>query len=151
MNSKTRKERSEAGIFPAGDRVVIKPDEIEEEVTKSKIELPDWVRTKYEQGQATGTLVAVGPDAFNHITERVYHVHGEGRKELIEERVRGYSEPFAQVGDRVAFAKYSGMRVKGEDGQRYIILNDEDIVCRVSDSVEFTDLDTRKMAGKVNE
>ena len=138
------KSKSEAGIYPAGSRVLIRPDEIEEEITESGIVLLQETRDKYQAAQSSGTVVAVGPDAWNHVTERVYHIHGEGRKELVEERVRGYSEPFARAGDRVAFAKYSGLRVTGEDSNRYLILNDEDITARVSDNVEFTELDTRK-------
>ena len=139
--------RNESGIAPAGDRILVSPDKIEEEITEAGIVLLKETRDKYETAQSSGTLVAVGPDAFRHVTERVYRVKGDGRKELVEERLRGYSEPFAAVGERVAFAKYSGLRVTGEDGERYIILNDEDITARVSDNVEFTELDTRKPLG----
>ena len=145
---KMKVNQNKAGIWPAGDRVLVKADPIDSENKEDhKIFIPDGVKMKYQQAQATGTLVAVGPDAYCHVTERVYHVHDGGRKELFEERLRGYSEPFAKVGDRVAFAKFSGMRVKGEDGEEYIILNDEDITARVSDKVEFTELDTRKGLG----
>jgi co-chaperonin GroES (HSP10) len=117
------KTKSEAGIYPAGDRVLVKPDEIEEEITPSGIVLPPEAKRRYDAGQASGVLVAVGPDAFRHVVERVYHVHGNNERELIEER----------------------------NGKTYILMNDEDITARLSDAVEFTDLDTRKMAGKINE
>lgn len=136
--------KNRSGIYPAANRVLILPDPIEDQVTSSKIEIPDSVKRKYEQAQATGVLVDVGPDAFFHVVERRYICHGNGEKELAEETVKGYKEPFAKVGDRIAFAKYSGLRVTGEDGERYLVLNDEDITARVSDDVEFTDLDTRK-------
>ena len=145
---KMKTTTNRAGIYPAGDRVLVSPDKIEEEITPSGIVILQETRDKYETAQSSGTLVAVGPDAFRHVTERVYKVKADGRKELVEERLRGYSEPFAEVGERVAFAKYSGLRVKGEDGERYIILNDEDITARVSDNVEFTELDTRKPLGE---
>ncbi len=139
---------NKVGIWPSGDRVLVKPDPIDDKIgTSSKIELPDFVKAKYENAQATGTLIATGPDAFNHVTEKTYIVHDDDRWELTEVKVRGYSEPFANIGDRVAFAKYSGLRVKGEDGESYILLNDEDITARVSDDVEFTELDTRKPLG----
>lgn len=137
-------KQTTAGISPAGDRVLVLPDPIESSVTSSKIELPDWVQNKYQHGQASGVLVAVGPDAFQHVIERVFTVHDDNRRELIEERVKGYSRPFASVGDRIAYAKYSGLRVKGADGVQYMLLNDEDITAVISDDVEFTDLDTRK-------
>ena len=136
-----------SGIRPAANRVLVRPDSIEDKDKKSVIELPDEVIQRYEQGQATGVLVAAGPDAWNHVTERVYAVHENGTRQLIEERFRGYSGPFAEIGDRIAFAKFSGLRVRGEDGVRYIVLNDEDITARVSENVEFTDLDTRKRVG----
>lgn len=135
---------NKTGIFPSANRVLIKPDPIEDEVTSAGIVLPDSVKQSYEQGQATGTLVAIGPDAFCHIIERRYIVHGNGERELVEEVVKGYREPFANVGDRIAFAKYSGRPFKGTDGERYILTNDEDITGRVSEDVELTDLDTRK-------
>lgn len=139
---------NEAGIAPCGDRVLIRPDPIEDEITEAGFVLPDQYRKKYENAQASGTLVAVGPDAFRHVTERVYRIKDDGRKELAEERLRGYSGPFAAIGERVAFAQYSGVRVRGEDGELYIILNDEDITARISDAVEFTQLDTRKPLGE---
>jgi co-chaperonin GroES (HSP10) len=132
-----------SGIDPAANRVLVRPDEIETQVTSENIELPEWVVQKYEQGQATGVLVATGPDAFTHIVERAYDRSGQ----LIEKRYKGYSEPFAEIGDRIAFAKYTGLRVRGEDKVKYLILNDEDITARVSAGVEFTDLDTRKGLG----
>ena len=138
---------NKSGIRPAANRVLVRPDSIEDKDKKSVIELPDEVIQRYEQGQATGVLVAAGPDAWNHVTERVYKVHGNKERELIEERFRGYSGPFAEIGDRIAFAKFSGLRVRGEDGVRYIVLNDEDITAKVSEGVEFTDLDTRKRVG----
>jgi chaperonin GroES len=138
------KAKSRAGIYPSGDRVLVLPDPIEEEITESGIVIIQETRDKYEAAQSSGTLGAVGPDAWCHVVEQLYAVGDDGREHLIEKRVRGYSEPFAKVGDRVAFAKYSGLRVKGEDGELYRILNDEDITCRVSDNVEFTELDTRK-------
>ena len=141
------KLQNKSGIYPPSHRVLVRPDVIEKQIRRSILEIPDWVQAKYEQGQASGTLVAVGPDAFNHVTERVWRVHDDHLKELVEERIKGYSEPFADVGDRIAFAKYSGLRVKGADGEKYLILNDEDITARISDDVEFTDLDTRKGVG----
>ena len=132
-----------SGIYPCANRVLVKPDPVEEKKEGSLIELPESVRLKAEQGQASGVLVATGADAYRHVLEEVRGRAGE----VLERRSKGYSEPFAKPGDRIAFAKYTGLRVRGEDGERYLIINDEDITARVSDSVEFTDLDTRKAAG----
>ena len=135
--------QNKSGIYPAANRVLVKPDPIENQVTSENLVVPDWVKTKYEQGQATGTLSAIGPDAFTHVVERRFTASGQPDGHS----TKGYSAPFAEIGERIAFAKYTGLRVKGEDGERYLILNDEDITARVSDGVEFTDLDTRKAAG----
>ena len=143
MKLKT-KLMNKSGIYPSGNRVLVYPDQIPEQVTASGIILPQETRDKYETAQASGTLVAVGPDAFNHVTERVYHIHENNLRELIEERVRGYSEPFARPGDRISFAKYSGQRFKGKDGERYLVINDEDITTKLDPEVEITDLDTRE-------
>ena len=126
------KSLNKSGIYPCGNRVLVKRDDIKEKEEDRLIELPEWVVNKAKQGQSTGHLVAVGPDAFNHIVEKVYVHHENNVRELIEERVKGYAEPFAQPGDRIAFARYSGLSVKGEDGEEYILLNDEDITAKRS-------------------
>ena len=135
---------NKSGIYPAGNRVLIKPDPIEDQLSSSVINIPDSIKERYQQAQATGVLCEAGPDAFCHAFERRYHVHGNGERKLFEEIQKGYKEPFAKRGDRIAFAKYSGMDVWGEDGESYKIINDEDITCRVSDGVEFSDLKPRE-------
>jgi co-chaperonin GroES (HSP10) len=67
--------------------------------------------------------------------------------ELIERRISGYSEPFALPGDRISFAKFAGQKYIGKDGKRYLVINDEDITCRLDDEVELSDLKIRKGAG----
>jgi co-chaperonin GroES (HSP10) len=134
---------NESGIYPRGNRVLVYPDPIESETKTSLIELPESVMEKYQTGQASGTLIAVGPDAWNHITEKVYRVIDNSLK-LVEVRKRGYSEAFAKVGERVSYAKYAGRRFKGADGKKYLVINDEDITTGLDDSVEMSDLNTRK-------
>lgn len=134
---------NKSGIYPAANRVLVKPDPVHEKQEGSLIELPPEVVQKAEQGQASGVLVAAGPDAYRHVTEVVRDTSGA----VVERRIRGYSQPFAEIGQRVAFAKYTGLRVRGEDGERYLIINDEDITAKISDQVRFTDLDTRQAAG----
>jgi co-chaperonin GroES (HSP10) len=155
---------NKSGIYPSGNRVlvqqdpikdeltsakivIVQQDPIKDELTSAKIVILEETREKYQSAQASGTLIAVGPDAWSHITERKYHVHGNGELELYEQATRGYSEPFARVGDRISFAKYSGQKYKGKDGERYLVINDEDVTCQLDDEVELTDLDTRKGVG----
>jgi len=131
---------NKSGIYPAGNRVLIKPDEIKEEVTESGIVLPDLVKDRHQLAQKTGTLIAVGADAFTHVVERNYDSAGNP----IGHTTRGYSKPFAKVGDRVAYARYTGQTFLGEDGKDYLMTNDEDITGTVSEGVELSDFESRK-------
>lgn len=137
---------NKSGIYPSGNRVLVHQDQIEDKMKDSVIELlPDTVEAQ-QSANASGVLIAVGPDAFQHITERVYHIHDHS-KEFVEERVRGYSEPFADVGDRISFAKYAGQKYTGKDGKRYLVIQDEDVTCRLDPEVELSDLTVRKGVG----
>lgn len=138
MNKEVQPATNSSGIIPCGDRVVVKPDEIER-VTEGGIVIPDTEAEKHAGAQTIGTLIAAGPDAWSHHTEYVYR-----GGDLAEVRITGYSDSFAKAGDRVAFAKYGGLAVEGEDGKQYRILNDEDITAIVSDGVNFTDIKSRK-------
>lgn len=130
------------GISPSGNRVVVKPDDIEE-VTAGGIVIPKAHADKHALAQSTGTLVAAGPDAWKHTVTTTQRLI-DGQWKDVERKITGYSQPFANVGDRVAFAKYGGLQVEGEDGKTYRILNDEDITAVVSDEVDFTDIKSRK-------
>ena len=118
---------NKSGIHPAGDRVLIKPDEVEK-VTEGGIIIPD-TNERYAMAQSIGTVVEVGPDCWVDHVER----GPEGVK------TRGFSQPFAKPGDRVCFAKYGGLQVPGKDGEQYRIMNDVDITARVEEGVDFTD------------
>jgi chaperonin GroES len=130
------------GIWPSGNRVVVQPDEVER-VSEGGIIIPDADAERHQMAQSTGTLVAMGPDAFKEyttVTERFLN----GKWVPFERTVTGFSENFADIGDRVAFAKYGGLSVIGEDGQEYRLMNDMDITGRVSEKVNFTDIHSRK-------
>jgi len=135
--------KNESGIYPCGNRVLVYVDQIEDKIKESVIELLENTRLAMQCSNASGTLVEAGPDAFCHITEAVFSPAGD----LVEQRRRGYSEPFAESGDRISFAKYSGQKYKGKDGKEYLVLLDEDITCKLDDEVELSDLDIRKGVG----
>lgn len=126
--------KNESGIHPCGDRVLIKPDDIEEK-TEGGIIIPGTVNELHAMAQSIGTFVAAGPDAYMDSVTR----DSEGR---VVER-RGFSQSFAKPGDRVAFAKYGGLQVNGKDGQPYRLMNDVDITAVVEPGVNFTDLKSR--------
>ena len=138
--------KNESGIYPAGNRVLVFVDQIEEKIKDSLIELlPDTVEAQ-QSSNASGTLIDCGPDAFSHVTEKTYRVI-DGELRLVEVNKRGYSEPFAKPGDRISFAKFAGQKYMGKDNKRYLVLNDEDITCRLDKEVELTDLKIREGVG----
>ena len=60
-----------------------------------------------------GTVAAIGPTAWKHKD------YGYGTAEW---------EPWAKVGDRVIFGKYSGKQVHNKDtNEEFMVVNDDDI------------------------
>lgn len=112
-------ELNKSGIYPRGERVLIKPDPIEKKV--GLIEMPDMVIEKHGMAQVIGTVVQVGEAAW-----------------------REYGEPFAKVGDKVMYAKYGGLTVRGMDGEHYRIVNDLDITAIVDPGLKTTDIQSRE-------
>jgi len=138
---------NESGIYPAGNRVLVHVDQVEEKTKDTLIELlPDTVEAQ-QSSNASGVVIAVGPDAFQHKTEIIYEIGGDGRESPAQRRVSGYSQPFAKPGDRISFAKFAGYKYLGKDDKRYLVMNDEDITCKLDEEVELTDLNVRKGAG----
>jgi len=74
------------------------------------IVIPTAVADKERKAVEYGTVVQVGPTAFTALG---------GHPDLLKE------------GDEVSFLRYSGKSVVDSDGQDYIILNDEDILCKI--------------------
>ena len=91
-------------LKPLGDRVIVKPDEVENEgQTKSGLIIPDANKEK----PLTGTVVAIGPGRRDD----------QGRYLAISE--------FIKVGARVYFGKFTGVEVKQEDSEVLILHEDE--------------------------
>lgn len=94
-------------IKPAGHRILVRMDEVETTTKSGLIHLPESAKDRQEAAQTTGTLIAVGPNAWTC----------EGEK------------PWATPGDRVYFAKYVGaLVIDPETGVKYHLMNDEDIM-----------------------
>ena len=129
-----------SGIYPCGDRVLVKPDAIEA-TTEGGIVIPGTVLEHHMQAQTSGTLVAVGPDSWTHFVEM-----NEGPKGKMETK-RGFSQAFAKVGDKVMFAKFGGQTVWGKDGIEYRIMNDVDVTALIEPGVTFNEFDGRKKGG----
>lgn len=102
-------EISGESIKPAGHRVVVLVDKVEEK-TKSGIYLAGTTVDKNQMSAVVGTVISVGKDCWKEF--------GDG-------------SPWCEVGDRVIIAKYGGLFLKDiiddlEDDYR--IVNDEDIL-----------------------
>ena len=108
-----------SGINVVGDRILIEPEEIEEK-TEGGIIIADQIREEHGVANVFGRLVQAGPDAWSD-----------------------YSSSFAEVGDRVMFAKFGGLMVVGSDGKKYKVCNDTDITAVVTDEVSYTGLTAR--------
>ena len=89
-------------VRPLGDRVLVKPLEVEEK-KKGGIIIPDTAKEKPQEGK----VIAVGK---GKITE-------EGKILPLD----------VKVGDRILFGKYSGNEIKIDD-EDYLIVKEEDIL-----------------------
>jgi co-chaperonin GroES (HSP10) len=83
---------------------------------------PTEDHARREAGVDRGQVLQVGPDAF-----RGYHLNSYGTLENFK--------PWCKPGDFIAFAKYSGMVVE-KDGEKFLIINDEDVVCLLEEANE---------------
>lgn len=94
-----------SGIKPLDVKVVVRPDPVEEK-TKGGIILADLTKDRDKYAATRGELVAKGPNAFAE--------WGEGNA--------------PDIGARVLYAQYAGSRFKGDDGEDFIVMNDEDVI-----------------------
>jgi len=92
-------------VRPLGDRVLVKPLEVEEK-KKGGIIIPDTAKEKPQEGK----VIAVGR---GKITE-------EGKVLPLD----------VKVGDKILFGKYSGNEIKIDD-EDYLIVKEEDILAIV--------------------
>lgn len=132
-----------SGITPVYDRVLIKPEEIEE-TTSGGIILPDPVSEQHQVSQAIGVLIEAGPDAF--VASRVeVHRLDNGAFKHVETRLDKFSDDNAITpGTRVVFAKFGGIPIIGADGVEYRLMNDRDITATAADGVKYTGIERRK-------
>lgn len=97
-------------LQPIEYKVIVKPDLIEETDEAIKrfkamgMELPEAEKERDKQKQITGTLVAIGGNAFNDMAGLL-----------------------PKVGDKVYFAKYAGIVLAADDKTEFRIMNDKDI------------------------
>lgn len=105
-------------IEALGNRIIIKPDPIEE-VSEGGIVIAateNYVRSE-KAATSTGTVADIGPAAW------------------LDPILGG--EPWVNIGDRVVFAKYAGKFVEDpETKEEYVVINDDAIQARVIERKE---------------
>jgi chaperonin GroES len=107
---------NKSGIYPQGPRILILPLEIEEKTASGIVLATSGQRDREEMANTTGLVVAIGGEAFHDCTY-----------------------PWCSVGDRVVFAKYSGLLYLGKDGKKYRVINDDNIVATLDADVKLVD------------
>lgn len=111
-------------LTAVGHRVIVKPMEVEEKTESGIIVAVN--KRKEQQGTQMGTVIGVGPMAWKN------ELYGYG--------LEGWT-PWCEVGDLVMFPRYGGKFIcvndspttKDEDREYVIVLNDEDIQCKVEE------------------
>jgi len=117
-------------LRPANDKIIVKPDSIEE-ITAGDIIIPQTVLDAERKAITRGVVVAVGPSCGTFFSD-----DGIKKEEL-------------KVGDRVIFAKFAGAEFRdGKSRQEYRILLDENVICRIDGEVGTERPDTRKSMAK---
>lgn len=97
-------------IEPAGHRVLIQPEVVEEK-TAGGIILAQTTKERDQQATMRGTIVSVGENAWKAFDD---------------------GKPWASVGDKVIFRKYAGEVIKDGDTE-YRVVNDEDILAVIKE------------------
>ncbi|MYB44510.1 MAG: co-chaperone GroES [Acidimicrobiia bacterium] len=93
-------------LKPLGDRVIVSPNEDDEQRTASGLVIPDTAKEK----PVTGTVLAVGPGELND----------DGDRTPVD----------VAPGDTVVYSKYAGTELKYE-GEEYLILASRDLLAVV--------------------
>lgn len=91
-----------SGIHPVEYMVLVLPDPVEER-TKGGLIRPETTKEKEEFASVRGVLVEASKLAFSEL-------------------------PRIQEGSRVLFKRYAGTTVEGDDGKKYMVMKDKDIV-----------------------
>lgn len=99
------------GIKPLGNRILLKPIEVENK-TSGGIILPDTALEKHKARQQEAIVVDMGVMAFQ------LEVGG----------ILQYTADKPKIGDKVRVIKYVGDTFVGDDGLEYKLINDQDIL-----------------------
>jgi chaperonin GroES len=106
-----------SGINPVGNRLLLKPIEIQEKSSGGIILATDSLKEREQMANTTGIVVAMGDDCYS------------------DERA-----PWCKVGDKITFAKYAGLMYMGRDSNHYRMINDKDVTGTLDEDVDIVDL-----------
>lgn len=98
--------KNNSGINPCGHYILILPAGVEK-TSKGGIILVDETIEAKERETTEGILIAVGHIGWAEFND---------------------GKPWAKVGDRVCYGKFAGRDMTGIDGQKYVLMNCEDIL-----------------------
>ncbi len=124
MREEWEKSRNPSGINPAGHRVLVLPRDVVKKTASGIILSTEGMSEREQMANTTGVVVAMGDTCYTDAPK-----------------------PWCNVGDKVAYAKYSGLLYTGKDGKNYRMLNDGDITATLDADVELVDPHLRKGAG----
>ena len=97
-----------SGLIPVGHRLVVLPEVIEE-VSKGGIIIAHETTHKEQMAQIKAQVIAIGEGAWEDCT----------------------TQDWCKVGDTILIGKFSGLLYDGDDGLKYRVINDLDVVCRM--------------------
>ena len=103
------KKIDESGIIPTGGHVLVLPDKVKEK-TIGGIILPETIRDKEQAAATSGVIISIGYSAWKDLDD---------------------GTPWAEVGDRVSYARYAGVAMTGSDNVDYVLINDNDILAKL--------------------
>lgn len=101
------------GITPTGFCALVAIAE-QQERTAGGVFLPDSMKDKNQVVEQRGRLVAISPVAFDFANFS--------------------EEELPKVGDAVIIAKLSGVQVDGQDGRKYRLVQDRDVLAVVEEA-----------------
>lgn len=105
-----------SGIHPQGNRILIRPLEVEEKTASGIIVSTSTMKEREDMANTTGEVIEMGKEVFMDCLT-----------------------PWCKPGDRVVFAKYAGLLYLGKDGCKYRLINDDNIVATLDGDVKLVD------------
>jgi co-chaperonin GroES (HSP10) len=94
-----------SGLTPVGISLLVLPNQVEQTTDSGIVLMTDQELSRHEMKQTDVVVIAIGPQAFDD-----------------------EPQPRCKVGDRVITAAYAGILREGNDGVKYRIIRDHDVI-----------------------